>query len=609
MIEFRIYYEALEQAHNYLAPLVQRAAQDAVVTLVKRPRGKNKTALRGKLYGIYNLTTPDILLTGIYSNIEYPLVLVEFSEAVKTEDHELQRLNGAVAAYLANCVYLKISGEKGTDKEFGGAEYDIFSTMRIMREQLAYEGCIIARWPTEETPPFDLIRDENFHSVPPPLAIVNAVIEKCVKAFAKQHEHWYADALMQLKRTKSFSALFARSEQAPSLVELLDTWRAREARNDAKNQAHRTRFFVQDDELNIKIYRWTHAMDPDRGIITTLSAWLSQERQLFGIYNIERRNQSRLTPTVQSWRKRFLKTLATDAGGVPVWFADALREIATEVKSLEEEIDVTHLWREHRDEIEQHNVLGALFTFTDGVFLGRGGPRIKWNRFGELGAPRSGFLTALGRAKFFDQTRPPLDIELVKNDVDEDEVTYALVHRVLKPNNFRIVSVSYPGAQGSHAILPDRSKGLSQARYYPDVLALLPTESERIDVLLDESKGMFRRPELEDALGKLTRYLDNQADRNALRDSLLRARVMNPDGQVQDILIGVGFGVGLGSRTEWQPARVDFIFRIMNREKWALGIFRQKLRNLIPVIEGETNFPQCYRIAFASPQKALPGFE
>ncbi len=577
MVEFRIYYETLEQAYDYILPILEGAVKGAVVQLVKRPRGKIKTALRGKLYGLYNLTTPDILITGIYANVEYPLVLVEFSEAVTAEDHELQRLNGAVAAFLANCFYLKISGEKGTDKEFGGAEYDIFSTTRIMREQLAYEGCIIARWPTQDTAPFDLIRDENFCSVPPSLAIVNDVIAKSVKAFLKQHEHWYTDALTQLKRTKSFSALFARTEQAPSLAGLLDDWRARELRNNAKNLKKRTRFFVRENELCIKIYRWTHAMDPDRGIIIILSAWLSQERQIFSIYNIERKNQPALAQGVEAWRERFLETLETDAGGVPIWFADELRDVAAKVKSLEEEIDVTRLWREHRGEVENHSVLGALFTFTDGVFLGRSGPKIKWNRFAELGAPRSEFLDTLRQRKFFDQTSSPLEIELVKKDVDEDEVTYALVHRVLQPNNFRIVSVSYPGAQGSHAVLPDRSKGLSQERYYPDVIALLPTHSRRIDVLLDESKGMFRRGELESAIGKLTRYLDNEADQSALQESLMRARVLSPDGQVQDILIGVGFGIGTQSRTEWKPARVDFIFRIMNREKWAIGIFRQKL--------------------------------
>jgi hypothetical protein len=52
-----------------------------------------------------------------------------------------------------------------------------------------------------------------------------------------------------------------------------------------------------------------------------------------------------------------------------------------------------------------------------------------------------------------------------------------------------------------------------------------------------------------------------------------------------------------GESSTWRPDAVDFIFRIVGRTKWAIGIFRQDLRDLIPHIEGETSFPRCYRIA------------
>ncbi len=41
---------------------------------------------------------------------------------------------------------------------------------------------------------------------------------------------------------------------------------------------------------------------------------------------------------------------------------------------------------------------------------------------------------------------------------------------------------------------------------------------------------------------------------------------------------------------------IDFIFRITDRKKWAIGIFNQALRDLIPTIEGDTNFPEVYKI-------------
>ena len=39
---------------------------------------------------------------------------------------------------------------------------------------------------------------------------------------------------------------------------------------------------------------------------------------------------------------------------------------------------------------------------------------------------------------------------------------------------------------------------------------------------------------------------------------------------------------------------MDFIFRIVDRKKWAIGIFKQEMKDLIPQIEGNTDFPKLY---------------
>ena len=109
MIEFRLYYECLEQAHCYIQPIIEKAiSKNSSIILVKRFKTATQF-LEGSLFAIQSLTTSDALITGIIDGIEYPLGIIEFTEAVVTEDHELQRTNGAVAAYLANCFYIKIS--------------------------------------------------------------------------------------------------------------------------------------------------------------------------------------------------------------------------------------------------------------------------------------------------------------------------------------------------------------------------------------------------------------------------------------------------------------------------------------------------------------------
>ena len=196
----------------------------------------------------------------------------------------------------------------------------------------------------------------------------------------------------------------------------------------------------------------------------------------------------------------------------------------------------------------------------------------------------------------FPITQNQLLIIEVANEVDEDEVTYTIVHKILIPSGFQIVSVSYPGSQGGGAVLPDPELGKAQPREYPDVIALPPACS-KIDVVLNESKGMFSKPNVEKDLEKILRYKTDPKLKTALKETLLVAQVIDKNKELKNIVIGVAFGVKTGTTTDWQPDNVDFIFRIVNRNQWAIGIFKQEMRDLIRKIEGKTNFPTVYKLA------------
>lgn len=63
MTHFRIYYESLEQANDYIRPFLDEIVDPTTVTLVKRPRTA-KELPPGAVQAIQLLTTPDILITG-----------------------------------------------------------------------------------------------------------------------------------------------------------------------------------------------------------------------------------------------------------------------------------------------------------------------------------------------------------------------------------------------------------------------------------------------------------------------------------------------------------------------------------------------------------------
>jgi hypothetical protein len=596
MKQIRIYYECLEQAENYIKPVIEKVIDKKVVEiiLVKRPKTV-KDLNNGSIAAIQTMITPDALITGIANGREYPLVLIEFTEAVTTEDHELQRTYGAVAAYLSGAYYLKLAGKKYSEKEFGGAKYNPFSTPKIFIDEVGYEGYIIADWKTAKDNKYTLQRNIKYPSCPPNIAIFTATLQNAVSAFVKSENDWFNRSQAELKRDKSYQIYRKQVDMAIGAAELLETWKNRRAGN-----LNKLRYFVKPDFIAAKINRFSHSMDPDKGILTFISFLFSKTKQVFGIYALVRPRGNDLMKqdmtTIDLMRSKLATALEMDKGGLPDWLVDEIKTIAQKAKSLNDVVDFQPVWEKYNARITDNNVVMTLAYFLDGIYLNHNGICLKWDKRKLIKSTGKSFLAAFSAFfGFSDYTKPTPIIEVI-NDIDEDEVTYTIIHKVLIPNGFQIVSVSYPGVQGGGAVLPNPELGKAQPREYPDVIALPPTGSN-IDVVLNESKGMFSKSEVEKDLKKILRYKTDSKLKTALKETLFVAQVIDKNKQLKNIVIGVAFGVKSGTTTDWQPDNVDFIFRITNRKKWAIGIFKQDMCNIITKIEGETNFPAVYKLS------------
>ena len=595
MQEIRLYYESLEQGSDYLLPMISEAVPKGTnIKLVKRPKKANQFP-SGALSSIMSFTTPDALITAVKNGIEYPLAIIEFTEAVKTEDHELQRTYGALASYLSKTFYIKISGHKESEKVFGGAEYNPFSTPKILIDQFGYEGYIIADWGTETDNKFTLQRNQNFPSCPPEIPILRSTIQAIVKSFLKSEKNWFENSIKDLKQTSSYKSYRKEVDNATGAKELLATWKARRATN-----LNKLRYFVNKDWVGAKINRFSHAMDPDRGILNFISFVFSKTHKIFGIYALVRpRGNDILKKDLDSLttlRSKLKEAIAKDSGGVPSWFTDELIKAAKSAKTQNETINFQSVWEKHKTKISDNKVVATIAFLLDGMYLNHNGIKLVWDRRKLLGNSKGETLDLL--KTYFSSIKFSSASALVEesNEVDEDEVTYAIAHRVLIPNKFIIVSISYPGSQGGGAILPDPDLGKAQPREYPDIIALPPSKNAKIDVLLNESKGMFKQADIEKDTAKILRYKHDIKLQTALKETLVVAQVIDQNDNVRNIIIGVAFGVKSNTPTTWKPDEVDFIFRITDRKKWAIGIFNQALRNLIPKIEGDTNFPTVYKL-------------
>lgn len=604
MNEVRIYYECLEQARHFIAPMAEKALRKARffggVHYVRRASPAEAKNVGGNtcLRAIHSLVTPDALLTGVADGREYPLVLFEFSEAVLTEDHELQKTYGACAAWLAGMFYVKISGAKKSGREFGGAEYNPYSTSRIMKDALGFKGCIYAEWPTHEGDSMNLQTGGRYLSCPPNIALASETVSAAVNGFAENPREWFKRAMLVLAKTGAHASFREKVEKAPGAKEFLSAWAERSASTPA-----RARFFVGDKKLSAKINRFSHAMDPDRGVLTFMSMVFSRTHKIFGVYALERQRSLRgSVDSIGALRERLRSALEMD--DFPAWLGKIFSAKIGGGAAMDDEIDINDVWEKHRGKIGASKVLTTIAYFLDGLRLNHNGPMLVWNRALLLGKRRGETLAdALHRRLGFMENYDPAPVRLVSGEMNEDEVTYALVHRVLIPSNFRLLAVSYPGAQGGTPVLPQPEKGKSQPREYLDVIAALPGGD---GVLLNESKGICSKGAIEKDVQKLRRYQTDAAKKKALFRTLREVRLLDEAGDVHNILIGVSFAAGVDAPIAWRPDEVDFVFVLIGREKWKVGVFSDSLARCIKKHGGVTELPSVFRVTADDTTKAEP---
>lgn len=384
MQEIRLYYESLEQGSDYLLPMISEAAPKGTnIKLVKRPKKANQFP-NGALFSIMSFTTPDALITAVKNGIEYPLAIIEFTEAVKTEDHELQRTYGALASCLSETFYIKISGHKESEKKFGGAEYNPFSTPKILIDQFGYEGYIIADWGTDTGNKFTLQRHSKFPACPPEIPILRSTIQAAVKSFLKSEKNWFSNSIAELKQTTSYKLYRKEVDKATGAKELLETWKNRRATN-----LNKLRYFVNKDWVGAKINRFSHAMDPDRGILNFISLVFSKTHKIFGIYALVRpRGIETLKKDLDSLttlRSKLKEAIAKDSSGVPSWFTDELIKVAKNAKTQNETINFQSVWEKHKDKISANKVVATIAFLLDGMYLNHNGIKLIWDRRKLLG--------------------------------------------------------------------------------------------------------------------------------------------------------------------------------------------------------------------------------
>ncbi len=545
MIELRIYYESYEQAVHYILPIFKENCPGIEIKLVHYSN-KGKYPPGSLVSNILKFKNPDILITFVDGSKEFPVFLIEFSEAVITEDHELQRFDGMLAAVLGKCFYIKISPKKYSRVAHGGnTSFDTFIPYGLIYKRFKI-AAFHFEWPLISA--VRVSRDQDFPACPPKIEDLQFLISEVLKTLIKNPELVGKNGVSIPETVKSNNTY-------------LREWLLKLEKFDLKEEhlhlnSSRMRWDTLTKSLIFKFNRMGHAMDPERGMI-----WFYKYRHDVPI--ISRIKFPSKDSIFSSFKLRkdfdyldaFLKGTGLNGSDKFISFLKE-KEVLSSLHELQQkEIDITEFLQKNIFTLNKS--LFAIFLNSTSLLIQDLNEKtrigLKWAPvFDLLEFPSNNEVTPLEEAYAF----------------DEDDVTYIVAHNILQKNGFKILSVSYPGAQGDRAILPDVGGGREQIRKYVDIIAVHP---ERKYLNLNESKGKFNSLQIRSDIVKLSKFKKNSLYKNALETALSHFEIKNDFS----LLLSVSFwdNNGVVNLKKIPLDKIDFFISISSDMKsWKVWV-------------------------------------
>ena len=156
-------------------------------------------------------------------------------------------------------------------------------------------------------------------------------------------------------------------------------------------------------------------------------------------------------------------------------------------------------------------------------------------------------------------------------------------------NKAKIISVSYPGAQGDRAVLPQSNLGRRQERKYIDIISLISDKY----INLNESKGRFNISEIRKDIAKLNNYKYNETYKKAL---YILINKLSKNVKSNELLLSVSFWATTLSNLKDIPINELDFFVAINYEKKQWKIWRGGNKNFFDIYEGSIQLEKTYEI-------------
>lgn len=415
MPKIRIYYESLDQA-KYFEEIIGEKCE-----LVKIKKSKRESNVLEALNSRKNF---DVIISKLLNDkIEIILAAIELSTSVPTDDHKMQRSDGVYWAKQFRVPFIKISHESSkTDfvKLHGGG-----GKLSKKIEENVYKnfGAAVSllSWPYDIDKNITKYHEER-KSCPPIFEELSNVIRKILDTNALNQEQYFNDVRCAFG----------------------------EPGNECWEIPKSKRVFEENGYINIKINRFTHGMDPDKGVVYFYKmAFPSKKIAVFFDFN---KSLSVIADT-----------LIKDNGQKSIKFQEEYLKFTR--GSIFNILKLAFVGDEFFLSTDQKTIFYKEKAFNFSQILSLSDKLIfKRNNFNDiefnlecLESEKTTFSNIVTRIR-----------KMTISDYTEDEITF-FVSEYLKNNQFQILSVSYPGAQGNLPVLI--GSGRTAERKYIDVVA------------------------------------------------------------------------------------------------------------------------------------------
>jgi hypothetical protein len=533
-MEIRVYYESLEQAEFYIKPIVEKSLKDndihtykiKLIEKVQQSYKSNKTLSKKyakKISEILIQKNPDVIISVVKNDIEIPLIIMEFSTAVFTKDHELQRTDNFNVALSSGAVYIKISPiYKNSGSHGGDTSYQYLEPYSLFYKKFN-ELSFHINWEVDKNNEAIVEKHSKYKSIPNDTSEISELIKIIFQTYTdnKDVENWKNGFNHKIKSNSIFGKWY---KSIKNLILYEDIKSINTTRMYWTNE---NKIINRNNVFTLKLNRLGHAMDPERGMLNYYGTFFKNDKNVFIaklLFDTSNQSWYKDTPkenTIRELIKDGFKNKSQLAEAMCLGlslpnFSD-LKKIIDNSKDIL--IDITKYINQNiftfntsfRNIIKNSDII----YITDGkdydIYL-------TWN--------------SNCYVEYSHYHCPNVTILTERDTLNEDDVTFSTIHHFFNENNIKTISVSYPGAQSDMPILPQPKRGRKQQRVYIDAIGIKDNV-----MFFQENKSLYSKSKLNTDIDKIIKFKNDDIYKTAIVEFKRKNSI-----ETEILYIGIGFG-------------------------------------------------------------------